>query len=214
MFKDDIKRTIGKVLNKNGYKMITLDSGCVYFIKRYSEQLAFYIRCSDNRKYSGGVHIQLFFSPIQRPDDSITTFGIGIEINVLTVFNVTDEIMIKAGDKIVAIEKEIGCCSPVVLNELEEPFFVPRCYEFYKNLLLVYNSVAENIEIRESFEQLKENVRKMIKKRKDREAYRLGYNFIENLSKDYFEQRGIVLELSDIKNYFAEQLYSQCILDA
>lgn len=54
----------------------------------------------------------------------------------------------------------------------------------------------------------------MIKKRKDREAYRLGYNFIEDLSKDYFEQRGIVLELSDIKNYFAEQLYSQCILDA
>lgn len=213
MFKDDIKRTIGKVLNKNGYKMITLDSGCVYFIKRYSEQLAFYIRCSDNRKYSGGVHIQLFFSPITIPDDSITTFGIGIEINVLTVFNVTDEIMIKAGDKIVAMEKEIGCCSPVVLKELEEPFFLSRKYEVYNKILLIYNSVAENIEIRESFEQLKENVRKMIKKRKDREAYRLGYNFIEDLSKDYFEQRGIVLELSDIKNYFAEQLYSQCILD-
>ena len=82
MFKEDIERTIGKGLKDNGYKSIPIGKGCVYYIKRYSDKLGFYIRCTDNRHHNGGITIQMFFTAIQIPDDSITTFYQGLEIQI------------------------------------------------------------------------------------------------------------------------------------
>ena len=53
MFRDNIKRTIGTVLKANGHKMTELGSGCIYYMKRFSPELAYYIRCSDNRSSQG-----------------------------------------------------------------------------------------------------------------------------------------------------------------
>lgn len=60
MFKEDIERTIGKVLKDNGHKSIPIAKHCIYYIKRYSDKLGFYIRCIDNRHHNGGISIQMF----------------------------------------------------------------------------------------------------------------------------------------------------------
>lgn len=65
MFNKDIKRTIGTVLKANKYKLgPSLGEGCVYYIKRYSEKLGFYIGCHDNRVYNGPITIDIILQAL------------------------------------------------------------------------------------------------------------------------------------------------------
>ena len=41
-FRQEITRSLGKVLKQNDYKMEPMSVDCIYFIKRYSDELAFY----------------------------------------------------------------------------------------------------------------------------------------------------------------------------
>lgn len=215
MFKEDIARSIGQILKANKYKMIVLSKYCVYFIKRYSDELAFYIRCTDNRNHNGGISVEMFFSPIEIPADNILSLKAGIHMHILTVYrdDITDDVMVSAGEKIIAIEKNIGNLSNVILDELEEPYFHNRRISIYKNARVIYNTIKEDVTISQEFEQLKKDVSKMIKGGKTRQAYQLCHDFVDKLSIDYFRNKGIDLEFSDIRSNFSEQLYAQCVLD-
>ena len=214
MFKEDIARTIGQVLKDDNHKMIYLNWYCIYFIKRYSDDLAFYIKCLDSRDRNRGVSIEMFFSPIETPDDSILRLETKIHIHILTVYgDITDDILVSAGKKVIAIERNIGNLSNMILEEFNEPYFQWGRLSIYKKGLTMYKIVKEDTAFKQEFECLMQNVRKMIKGKKTRKAYQLSEDFIEQLPVDYFGSKGIDLELSKIKYMFSERVYAQCVLD-
>lgn len=214
MFKDDIERTTGKVLKDKGYKKVFLGKRCIYYIKRYSDKLAFYIRCSDNRHHDGAVSVEMIFTAIQLPDDRIVTFEVGVHIEILKVyFDITDELMIAAGKKVVAIESNIGNVSNTILEELKKPYFPKKRNEVFKDILLVYDTINEDIDIQEEFISLKKEVCKCIKKNRTSEIFQLCSEFVDSLPSDYFSIRKIELDINEIKDNLEEQVYAQCILD-
>ena len=214
MFKEDIERTVGKVLNDNGYREVFLGKRCIYYIKRYSDKLAFYVRCSDNRHHDGGVSVEMIFTAIQLPDDRIVTFEVGVHIEILTVyFDITDELMIAAGKKVVAVESNIGKVSSVILEELRQPYFPKKRNEVFKNILLVYDTINEDICLREEFNSLKKEVCKCIKKNRNSQILPLCSEFVDSLPIDYFNVRKIELDINKIKDMLEEQVYAQCMLD-
>ena len=215
MFKEENARAMEEILKVNKYKMTELRMGCVYFIKRYSDDLAFYIRCTDSRYPGGGIFIEMLFSPIDLPDDSLLSLEAGIYMPILMQYeDITDDIIISAGKKVVEIEKNIGNLPNVIMEELSEPYFPNGRISVYKEKLAVYKTVKEDTEIREEFESLIKNEKRMIRSKKTEQAYQLSHEFIEQLPADYFRSKGIDLELSDIKSRFAEHVYAQCVLDA
>lgn len=214
MFKEDIERTIGKVLKDKKHKAVHIAKHCTYYMKRHSDKLAFYIRCSDNRHHNGGISVQMFFTAIQIPDDRLTAFGVGLNIHILTVYSdIIDEIMIAAGEKIVALENNIGNVADTILEEIKKPYFPNKRLEKFNEILLVYDTVNEDISLQEKFASLREQVCKAAKRKKQMEIFQLCSEFVDNLPADYFKNKGINFEISRIKNILAEQLHAQCILD-
>lgn len=214
MFKEDIQRTIGKFLKENGHKEVYLAKHCIYYIKRYSEKLAFYIRCSDSRCYDGAVCVELFFSGIQAPDDRVVKFNVGIHIDILKIYqNITDEIMGAAGRKVIAIEQSITNAEKFILNEIQEPFFPAKLNEIYNEEILIYNTLNEDSSIREEFSALKEKMIKELKRRRHVQAAELSDTFIDNLPQDYFACKNITLDIERIKDVLSDQLMGQCMLD-
>ena len=216
MFREDIARSMEPVMRSTGHKMIVLDKECIYFIKRYSDKLGFYIRCIDERVRSRGISVELFFRPIDVPDDRMLTFEVGLHIHISTIFrDISDELMASIGKKVILIENNIGNVSTAVLQELEEPYILTKRIPIYKRGIFVYDTVKNDESIQQEFNYLKENVCKMLKAKKNRKAFQLGHDFIQSLPSDYFKNKGIELKFGriDLESGFAEQVYAQCILD-
>lgn len=210
MFNKDIKRTIGKVLVTNGYKLgPALGEGVLYYIKRYSDYLGFYIGCRDNRSSGGGaITVDLHFTGIMSPDDCLMRFYSGIHVSIIELYdyNVTDQLVIAAGKKIQQIEKYISTASEMVLNELKNPIFCSDEYPFralhmYSEILLVYDTLREDENLKESFTLLKANSHKVY----TGEILNIRIldfcsEFIDELPKDYFINKGIYQYLDYNKN--------------
>ena len=212
MFKEDIERTIGKVLKDNGHKSIPVSKYCIYYIKRYSDKLGFYIRCSDNRHHNGGISIQMFFTAIQIPDDRIVTYSAGLDIHILTIYrDITDEIFVGAGKKVIAIESNMGNLSDTVLEELESPFLPQKRSQIVRKVLTIYDMISK--EWNDELSALRSKAYKAVKKKRYTEIFQLCSDFIDNLPTDYFQ--GIVsdMDLHTIKNEFSEQIRAQCLFD-
>jgi len=213
LFKDNLKRTIGKVLKENGYKERILHKDCVYYLKRFSDKLAFYIRCSDSRDNNAGAMVEMFFTAIQYPDDRILSLEAGIHIHILTVWEeLADEVLIAAGEKIVAIEQGIGNASDTIVKELESPYFLNQRMKVYNTILQVYNTLNEDIELQDEFNLLKKQVSGVAKKKSLKEAYAFCDEFVDKLPNAYFEKKGIKQDLEGIKDMLAEQISAQCLL--
>lgn len=222
MFNEDIARSMGPVLKADGYKMILLDRYRVYFIKRYSDKLGFYVVCKDMG--NEGYDIELCFRPIDMPDDRMLDFWPGLQILFSTFYlEKSDESMIIVAKKILTTEKIIGNdnVSAAILQELQEPYelsnsILTRRMEIYQRVLLIYDTINEDERIRHEFYIAMENVKKLIKRKVKRKAFQLGEDFIHNLPEDYFKNKGIDLQLGevDIEGKFSEYVYAQCVLDA
>lgn len=212
MFSEDIARSMEPVMRSAGHNMKVYDKECVYFFKRYSDKLGFYIRCFR----SSGISVELFFRPIDIPDDRMLTFEVGLHIHIATIYeDISDELMASIGKKIILIENNIGNMSTAVLQELEEPYILTKRIPIYKRIILVYDTVKNDESIQQEFNNLKENVCKMLKAKKNRKAFQLGHDFIQSLPSDYFKNKGVELKFGslDLEDGFAEQVYAQCILD-
>lgn len=215
MFKEDMARSIGKILVNNKYKKLVQTNDYVMFIKRYSEELAFYVKCKDKRKWNRGISVELIFTTIGLPDDSLFVSGVGIHTQILTVIDdVTDDIMIQAGEKIIAMEDSLAGFADFVLAELDNAYFQTRRLGIYKRGLLIYKIIRDDESVGEEFDSLKEEVCKLIKSRKTKQAYQRSHTFIEQLPDGYFEDKQTDLGTDLDIATFSEYIYAQCILDA
>lgn len=215
MFKQDITRSIGKILKNNQYKMIPLDSRCIYFAKRYSDKLAFYVRCVDNQCVNQTINIKFFFAPIRTPDDCIISMDMGIHINVLKVKEdeYTDEIMEVAGKKIISLEKRMGGLQNIINKEIEAPYFPSELTKAYSNELLIYDTIMNDENLKENIIVLKSRACENIKKKKRNATHDLCSEIIEKLPPNYFVNAGIDATTDEIIDIVSELLWAQCVLD-
>ena len=220
MFRDDIERTIGTVLKANGHKMTELGRGCIYYMKRFSPELAYYIRCSDNRSSQGDISFELFFTVVDVPCDVFLTFGVGLHVKILSIyegvaydFMSTNEIITNAGEKIIGIENSIGGLAPVILDELEKPYYMNKKIPHYRLEREIYRQVEGDERVRSEFDTLKKEMCRIIKHGGNRKPRQLVMDFSAGLSDACFKGRGIDLEFSEIQEMFYQHLYAECILD-
>ncbi|MCM1181754.1 MAG: hypothetical protein NC337_00070 [Roseburia sp.] len=213
MFKEELEQSIGKILVSKGYKKITQGSDYVMFIKRYSEKLAFYVKCRDKRKWNQGISVEMIFTTIGTPDDGLFISGVGIRVQVLTIPDTDNNMLLRAGEKILAMEDSLGGFDAFVLEELNNEYFQTNRLPIYRRGLLIYEIIQEDENLREALRVLMEDVRRLIKTRKERQSYQQSHDFMEQLPDGYFEDKGIRgLTRLDVST-FAEYIYAQCILD-
>ena len=212
MFKEELSVSIGKILMENGHKMIVTKKDCVYFIKRYSEMLAFYIRCRDRRRYHRWIEVELFFMPIIIPNDDVFLSQAGICIQVFPHGNCEGDKKISAGKKIIAIEENMANFSELVLRELEEPFFPNGKLPVNKITFLIYNRIKEDESIRQEFKILEKDVCRLMKSKKTKQAYQQCCDFLKQLPSIYFEGQGVTVNPAVDSRRFAEQIYAQNML--
>lgn len=209
MFKEELSVSIGKILMENGHKMIVTKKDCVYFIKRYSQELAFYIRCRDRRQCHRWIEVEMFFMPIVIPDEEVFLSQAGICIQVFPHGNCVGDKMISAGNKIIALEANMANFSELVLRELEEPFFPNAKFPVNKISFLIYNRIKEDESIRQEFVKLERDVCRLMKGKKTKQAYQQCCDFLKQLPSVYFEGKGVAVNPTIDCRRFAEQIYAQ-----
>ncbi len=215
-FKQEIKSSIGKVLLANNHKIKYLSSGVIYFFKRFSEDLAFYICCRDCRKRENGIEVVFYFSPIHTADDTIRRLEVGIKINMGNI--VEEDIIAQATDygrKIISIENSIGCYEEVIMNEMRNPIIKTERLEYYMEHDYHYYHCFKNCkEIEEKWNLLHQNVIYDIKKNKFKNSKTICKEFIDSFDNEFFEKIGVDVS----EDYFFDNFYSavctQCVLDA
>lgn len=212
MFKNELSVSIGKILMENGHKMIVTRKDCIYFVKRYSEILAFYILCKDSRHCHKWIEVELFFMPIVIPDDNVFSSQTGICIQVFPHGNCEGDKMISAGKKIIAIEDSMTNFSELVLKELEAPFFPSEKFPVNKITFLIYNRIKKDESIQQEFKILEKNICRLMKSKKIKQAYQQCCDFLKRLPSTYFERNVIVVNPMVDSRRFAEQIYAQNIL--
>lgn len=229
MFNNDIKRTIGKTLKADGYMLAPpLGKGVVYYIKRHSEKLGFYVGCRDSRSLNGPITVYLHFTGLMNPDDSVMNFFSGLHVKILDVYDteVTDEVMIAAGNKIKVIEKYIGSSYNFVLQELISPCIDSDKRPFgqlaiYREYILIYDTLKNDKNLQEEFVLLQnrcfENYKKMGESAERIERIALCSNFIDRLPKDYFIEKGIyeclnfTKDIENLKYGLSSYIYVQAL---
>ncbi|MCM1181753.1 MAG: hypothetical protein NC337_00065 [Roseburia sp.] len=209
MFKEELSASVGKILTENGYKMTVASGACIYFIKRYSDVLAFYVRCRDKRKHGGGIKIEFFFMPIVIPNDEVFSSGAGICIQVFPDGNCEGDVMLSAGRKLIAIERNMNKFSPVILKELETPFFPNGKIRVDTRTFLIYNSIEKDENVRQEFRALKKDVCRLMKNKNTKEACQLCRDFMKRLPAVYFGGKGLGINPDIDSMRFAEQIYAQ-----
>lgn len=135
-----------------------------------------------------------------------------MEIHILTIYrDITDEFIIGAGKKVIAIENNIGSMSDTILEELESPFLPQKSNLMVRDILTVYDMLNE--EWHEELSALRSKACKAVKKKRYMEIFQLCSDFIDNLPSDYFQGKVSDMELHTIKNAFSEQIRAQCLFD-
>lgn len=212
MYQEIIEKNLGSVLFENQYKMVVNRDDNIYFAKRYSEKLAFYVRCNVNSRNS--LNMDFYFTAIQVPDDSIYNTNIGVNIYIGFMAGDNEEKINIAGKRILEIEKNIGHLEEMVLSELEKPFFILEANKEYYARLLVYNTVNSDENLSKEFMLLKEKSTNMIQRSEKNELSELSSQFVDKLETGYFKNRNLQYGIDEIKKYLAEQMYAECVLDA
>ena len=125
--------------------------------------------------------------------------------------DITDEFIIGAGKKVIAIENNIGSMSDTILEELEAPFLPQKRSQMVREILTVYDMLNE--EWHEELSALRSKASKAVKKKRYMEVFQLCSDFIDNLPADYFHGKVSDMDLHTIKNEFSEQIRAQCLFD-
>ena len=215
MFEQDIKRSIGNILKKDGYRLSILSKDCVYFTKRYSDELAFYIRCFDSRSNNNGILVNLYFVPIQRADDSIESLPVGIKINVANIkyTEFIDEVMVAIGKKIIDISKKLVVYEFMIIDELKNPRFVNLKWERYTMIKNIYENLNNNSEYKSVIVNFKnEWINSKVKKNRP-SGIEMFYKILEMSSTEYLKEIGVYDVNDNIISGLAGYLKAQCELD-
>ena len=211
MLKETVERTIWKILEQNNYKKVIVNECDIWFVKRHSEQLAYYIRCNELR---GTIDVTFYFTAIQIPDVRLTTTNIGLNIEI-GFCGYHDSIKLEAaGEKIIAIENNTVDVAEVIIDELEEPYFKLNINEPFIENLLIYNIINEDEKLQVELKELKSKACEYIKEGVNEKLLLLCDEFVDKIPNSVFEEEKICFDLNRIKRGFYEQIFAQCVLDA
>ncbi len=211
--KDCIKNSLGKLFLENDYKIIDKGENIIYYAKRYSEDLALYIRCPYSGFPGAGYKLSLFFSTVNGCDD-MNKIGIGIEFSVGNIEKKVES-NIKYGRKLLLLESQIGCFEKMILDEMHSSSYKTEWFDYYmKYDYLYYNCLKNCEEIKEEWEKLHKDVIKDIQNNAAKSVDKICSDFLDDFDKCLYEKNSINFDEKCFKQDFSRQVYAQCVLDA
>lgn len=203
------------VLVKFGFHALSVETRNSYIMygKKYSDDLAVYVRCRDGRPVGGNVKVDYYFSPIFAPDDSIIDFGIGVRINILDQYDMNDEIMIGTGEKIVSLIKYMGEIEQFTLSEINNPFIQSRLFSKYIKAKRMYDSLIHNDKYASEFKEL---IKALYGKSKQNNAavrFQMCIDFLNSLPGCFFDQDIELMETKEKANLLIEEIHNRSLLE-
>lgn len=115
MHKENLEKSIGLLLRENGHELVEQNDDCIFYVKKISDGSFFYVRCSHYDEYKTFVRITLFFTPEEVSYENITNTTMGLKIPIIVTES--DDVMLAAGRKIIAIEESLGIDAGKVIWE-------------------------------------------------------------------------------------------------
>lgn len=212
MLKEILERTIWKILKKNNYKMTISDENDIWFVKRYSDELAYYVRCNRIESQKT-IYVTFYFTAIQVPDSRLATTDIGLKIEI-GYSGEAGKTLEAAGEKIVAIENNLGDVAEVIMDELEEPYFMLAINEPYNENMVIYEIIDGNESLQTELKELKCKGCECLREGDKEKLQSLCSAFIDKVPDRVWEEEKICFDKDKTKNCFAEQIFAQCVLDA
>lgn len=216
-FCNAVEETLGVIVTRAGFKLtpalISEGDYCV-FIKRYNEQIALYIKCTDHRSKGGDIVIALWIAPIEFPDDRIEVLNIGFKVVVYSDYEVSDEIMHAVGQKIVELSNNISSLAVAVEKDLTNPFIENQRTKFYFLSREMYNKLTSANEYTESFEELRSATRKCIEDKLSFDTMKdQCTSFIGTVRADVFSGPLTSLKPQEKGRMLACTLYAESLLE-
>ncbi len=212
--KNIIENSVGTLLLENNYKIIDINEEAIYYIKRFSEELALYIRCPYSGIPESGYEMSLFFSVINNCVD-IREIGVGIEFSAGYIVENDVEPNIKYGQKLLAIEKQIGSFEKMILDEMHSSSYKTEWFDYYmKHDYLYYNSLKNCGDIKTEWEKLHKDVIKDIQNNEAKNVDKICADFLDGFDVAFYEKNAIDISEKCFRQDFSRQVYAQCMLDA
>ncbi len=143
-FAKDVLETVGPLFMDAGYCVDGSGNATpkmMVFSKRFDVDLGLYVFFRDNRAKGGNVTVNLWFAPIQMPDSSIDVLGVGINTVVLSVFEITDEVIERAARKAIQVGDRMGAFEDDVREELASPVAPNRRTKVFSQMLAVFSEI-------------------------------------------------------------------------
>lgn len=161
-FKKSVSRCVNEILAEAGFRSCEKYSGSstmVVYLKPYSQDIAFYLFFRDGRARDSYITADLWFAPIQFPDDRIEDCGCGIKLDLSQRRLMDDETMM-------GIARKAGNCLPylsqfelLILDELKSPFFSNDRGQYYRHELEIYRKVSERADLRTVLDEVAKDYR-------------------------------------------------------
>lgn len=188
------------------------------FAKRYSDDLAVYIRCTDGRKLGHNVNVDYLFAPIQPPDDSIDLFGVGIIVRILSVYNVNDELMVAAGNKIVNLFAHMDSIESFTISELNSPFIKTKRFKYYIRAKEIYKTLFLHEKYGCKFAILVDRINNEIKCKKNsllafEPCFEMCVDFLNSIPKNCFSDEIATLDVTEKARLLYDEIYNRSLLE-
>ncbi|MFM9331340.1 hypothetical protein [Paenibacillus mesotrionivorans] len=216
-FCTDVQETLGVEVEKGGFKItprrISKDGYCIY-VKRRSEHVAYYIRCTDNRSKGGNVTVDLYISPIEFPSDRLDLIHVGVKFEIYSQYEVNDEVMIAAGRRVLAIIEQSGQLADWIEQQLDVPFIETGRTPYYLYSRRMYEKICRTPEVSASFHALQALARKCVKGRLSLERLNAACTqFSIELGEDFFAEFHPTID-EERKGYeLANRLYGEAVFE-
>lgn len=212
-WKDTIKNSIGKLLLESNYKINEKNDGVIYYMKRYSEDLALYVGCPYVAPLGRPCEIILYFTVINSVEVDLLKIGTGLNFDI--GYNAGTENNIKYGEKILAVENRIECFEKMILDEMHSSSYKTEWFDYYmKHDYLYYNCLKNCEEIKEEWEKLHKDVIQDIQNNAANNVEKICGNFLDGFDAAFYEKLSIKNTDRFFIKDFARQVYAQCVLDA
>lgn len=161
-FRKDVARCVNQILVEAGFRSCEKYSGSsimVVYVKPYSQDIAFYLFFRDGRARDGYVTAELWFAPIQFPDDSIEDCGCGIKLDLSQRRLMDDATMMGIARKACNCLPYLSQFQSFILDELKSPFFSNERGQYYRYELEIYRKVCERADLRTVLDEVAKDYR-------------------------------------------------------
>jgi hypothetical protein len=142
----NVRRTFADLITDDGFEVAIpfCDSRFVSMVRYVSPSLCAYLFVLDGRPGGANLTVDLWLAPPESPDHSIEALVAGYQIQILSQYDVDDDVITIA---VTRVKKILPLCSqfdPIVCGNLKDATYNPTAREFYLTAKRIYEEFLED----------------------------------------------------------------------